>query len=172
MRLVTLHDQSSVVLGENLGLHKTIGSLQENITTFKLQIDGLLAETADKSAIIQNLERRLQEIRNSPNGPAAAAAMLDAASSLSNLRSGKDDAERYDRILADKDAEISRLQDLLNEAARALPPLSPYVDNGLNADLEQLRAQLSDYIADNAQKDKTIQQLRRSPGSTTERAGC
>ena len=161
MRLVTLHDQSSVVLGENLGLHKTIGSLHENITTFKLQIDSLLAETADKSAIIQNLERRLQEVRASPNGSAAAAAMLDAASSLSNLRSSREDAEKYDRLLADKDTEISRLQELLNEAARVLPPLSPYIDNALSADFEQLRAQLSDYIADNAKKDETIQQLRK-----------
>lgn len=161
MRLVTLHDQSSVVLGENLGLHKTIGSLQDNITTFKLQIDSLLAETADKSAIIQNLERRLHEVRSSPNGAAAAAAMLDATSSLANIRTVRDDPEKYERILAAKDSEISRLQDLLNEAARALPPLSPYVGNEISADIEQLRAQLSDYIADNARKDDTIQQLRK-----------
>lgn len=161
MRLVTLHDQSSVVLGENLGLHKTIGSLQDNITTFKLQIDSLLAETADKSAIIQNLERRLHEVRSSPNGAAAAAAMLDATSSLANIRTVRDDPEKYERILAAKDSEISRLQNLLNEAARALPPLSPYVGNEISADIEQLRAQLSDYIADNARKDDTIQQLRK-----------
>ncbi|TNJ26703.1 Axoneme-associated protein [Giardia muris] len=160
LRVASLHDQSSSILGENIQLQRAKQSLGDMVGVLRNQIENLTAETTDKDSIIQDLMKRISDLRK--GGPSAVQRAADSGE-LSNYENvpvirnalGEGNDPR-------KEAAITRLLDLLGRASAICAPLSAVksAEDVVSNDLGRLQQEIEDSVAAARAKDDTIRRLR------------
>lgn len=130
LKLASLHDESSIVIGQNVSLHNQVKNMEENITTLRIEISRLQSETADKDAIINDLKERLSDMEG----------LVGAGGSTEDIDNLKCKIRELQNELAEKERDICAL----NERLTTVP--SPTGDAAILADYENRINALKDEL--------------------------